>query len=178
MRRQLQVALSNALIILLCPVLEAAAQVKHEMPDNIALKTDLQYREGKSAAWKLDLAYPKEPGSRPRPALVIIHGGGWIEGDKSSFRSLKHWAPGNIIDFAKLGFVAASINYRMSGEAPFPAALEDCKNAVRWLRAHAAEYHIDTNRIGAYGNSAGGHLALLLGLVRKDAGLEGDGPYQ
>src|SRR5262249_51528022 len=80
--------------------------------------------------------------------------------------------------FAKLGFVAASINYRLSGEAPFPAALADCKNAVRWLRAHAQTYHIDTNHIGAYGNSAGGHLALLLGLVDKSAALEGDGPYQ
>ena len=178
MRIQLQVALSNALILLLCPVREAAAQVQHEMPDNIALKTDLQYREGKSTAWKLDLAYPKEPGSRPRPALVIIHGGGWIEGDKSSFTSLEHWAPGNIIDFVKLGFVAATINYRLSREAPFPAALEDCKCAVRWLRAHAKEYHIDVNRIGAYGNSAGGHLALLLAMVDKANGLEGDGPYQ
>jgi acetyl esterase/lipase len=82
------------------------------------------------------------------------------------------------VDFAELGFVAATINYRLSGEAPFPAALEDCKNAVRWLRAHARDYHLNPDRIGAYGNSAGGHLALLLGMVDKDAQLEGDGPYQ
>lgn len=167
-----------ALIFLLAPLREAPAQVEHEMSDTIALHCDLRYREGKSAAWKLDLAYPKDPGVKPRPALVIIHGGGWIEGDKSSFTSLKHWAPGNIIDFAKLGFVAVTINYRLSGEAPFPAALEDCKCAVRWLRAHAQDYHIDVNRIGAYGNSAGGHLALLLGLTDMANGLEGDGPYQ
>ena len=164
------------LVILLFPA--AAAEPKHEMPDNIALQCNLSYREGKSSAWKLDLAYPKDKTDKPRPALVIIHGGGWIEGDKSSFTSLEYWAPGNIIDFAKLGFVAATINYRMSREAPFPAALEDCKCAVRWLRAHAREYHIDVNRIGAYGNSAGGHLALLLGLLDKAAGFEGDGPYQ
>ena len=162
----------------LCPLHVAPAQVKHEMPDNIALQRDLRYREGKSAAWRLDLAYPKDPGTKARPALVIIHGGGWIEGDKSSFTSLEHRAPGNIIDFAKLGFVAATINYRLSGEAPFPAALEDCKCAVRWLRAHAKDYHIDIERIGAYGNSAGGHLALLLGLTNKSDGLDGDGPYQ
>jgi acetyl esterase/lipase len=149
------------LIFLLCIVRHAAAQARHEMPDSIALHHDLRYREGKSEAWKLDLAYPKGQGTKPRPALVVIHGGGWIEGDKSSFTSLKYWAPGNIIDFAKLGFVAATINYRLSREAPFPAALEDCKCAVRWLRAHAEEYHIDVNHIGAYGNSAGGHLALL-----------------
>ncbi len=157
---------------------QSPVHARHEMPETIALQSDLGYREGKSAAWKLDLAYPKDPGTKGRPALLIIHGGGWIEGDKSSFTSLKYWAPGNIIDFAKLGFVAATVNYRLSGEAPFPAALGDCKCAVRWLRAHAQDYHIDVNRIGAYGNSAGGHLALLLGLTDKSDGLEGDGPYQ
>src|SRR5947209_8009596 len=72
----------------------------------------------------------------------------------------------------------AGIQPRLSAEAPFPAALEDCKCAVRWLRAHAKEYHVDPRYVGAYGNSAGGHLALLLGMVGKEAGLEGDGPYQ
>ena len=152
--------------------------MKREMPESVILKRDIRYREGKSEAWKLDLAYPKNPGSKPRPALVIIHGGGWLEGDKSSFTSLKDWAPGNIIDFAGLGFVAATVNYRLSGEAPFPAAVEDCKCALRWLRAHAQDYHIDVHHIGAYGNSAGGHLALLLGMAGKEDNLEGDGPYQ
>ena len=82
------------------------------------------------------------------------------------------------MDFAKLGFVAVTINYRLSREAPFPAALEDCKCAVRWLRAHARKYNLDRDHIGAYGNSAGGHLAMLLGMVGREAGLEGDGPYQ
>ena len=109
---------------------------------------------------------------------MVIHGGGWIEGDKSSFASREHGVPGNIVDFAALGFVAVTINYRLSGEAPFPAALEDCKNAVRWLRAHARDYNLDPDHIGAYGNSAGGHLAMLLGMIGKDAHLEGDGPYQ
>jgi acetyl esterase/lipase len=113
-----------------------------------------------------------------RPGIVVIHGGGWLEGDKSSFASREHGVPGNIVDFAALGFVAITINYRLSGEAPFPAALEDCKNAVRWLRAHATDYNLDPNKIGAYGNSAGGHLAMLLGTVGKDAGFEGDGPHQ
>jgi acetyl esterase/lipase len=72
-----------------------------------------------------------------------------------------------------------TVNYRLSGEAPFPAALEDCKCAVRWLRAHAKDYNLDPNRIGAYGNSAGGHLAMLLGMAGKEeAGRKGDGPYQ
>ncbi len=139
---------------------------------------DLRYRDGPSKQWRLDLAMPKARGDRPRPAIVVIHGGGWLEGDKASFAAPKHRAPGNIVEFAELGFVAVTINYRLSKEAPFPAALEDCKCAVRWLRAHARDYHLDPDHIGAYGNSAGGHLALLLGMVGKEVGLEGDGPYR
>jgi acetyl esterase/lipase len=118
-----------------------------------------------------------KPGT-PRPGIMVVHGGGWIEGDKSSFASREHGVPGNIVDFAALGFVAVTINYRLSGEAPFPAALEDCKCAVRWLRAHKNDYHLDPDHIGAYGNSAGGHLAMLMGMVGPAARLEGDGPYQ
>jgi acetyl esterase/lipase len=145
-------------------------------PDDITVLRDIRYRDGPSKQWRLDLAMKQAPGDKPRPAIVVIHGGGWLEGDKSSFASRRHGVPGNIVDFAALGFVAVTINYRLSGEAPFPAALEDCKCAVRWLRAHAKKYNIDPKYIGAYGNSAGGHLALLLGMVGKEAGLEGDGP--
>ena len=149
-----------------------------EPPDEIIVIHDIPYREGTSRQWKLDLAMKKGTGGEPRPGIVVIHGGGWIEGDKSSFASREHGVPGNIVDFAALGFVAVTINYRLAGEAPFPAALEDCKCAVRWLRAHAKEYQLDPHKIGAFGNSAGGHLAMLLGMIGKDARLEGDGPYQ
>ncbi len=148
------------------------------VPPDIIVYHDLSYRDGPSRQWKLDLAMKKDTHGRPRPGIVVIHGGGWIEGDKSSFASREHGVPGNIVDFAALGFVTVTINYRLSGEAPFPAALEDCKNAVRWLRAHARDYNLVPDHIGAFGNSAGGHLALLLGMVGKDAHLEGDGPYQ
>src|SRR5262249_53141606 len=76
----------------------------------------------------------------------------------------KYNTPGNIIDFARLGFAAATINYRLTKEVPYPAQLDDCRAAIRWLRSHAAEYQLDPKRFGAYGNSAGGHLALLLAL--------------
>jgi acetyl esterase/lipase len=148
-----------------------------DAPDDIFVLHDVSYRSGPSKAWKLDLAMKKASPTKPRPGIVVIHGGGWLEGDKSSFASRKFKVPGNIVDFADLGFVAVTINYRMSGEAPFPAALEDCKCAVRWLRAHAKEYHLDPGHIGAYGNSAGGHLALLLAMTDKAAGFEGDGPH-
>ena len=146
-------------------------------PDNIAVFRDIQYRSG-NKQWRLDLAMRKDPLAKPRPVILVIHGRGWLEGDKSSFAFAKNAVPGNIVDFANLGFVAVTINYRLSGEAPFPAALEDCKCAVRWLRAHAKDYNVDPRNIGAYGNSAGGHLAMLLGMVGKEAGLEGDGPNQ
>ena len=146
--------------------------------DGIRVIRDIAYREGASRQWKLDLATKNVVGGVPKPAIVVIHGGGWIEGDKSSFASRDAGVPGNIVDFAALGFVAVTINYRLAAEAPFPAALEDCKCAVRWLRAHAKVYDVDPHKIGAFGNSAGGHLAMLLGMIGPDGALEGDGPNQ
>ncbi|HEX4072587.1 MAG TPA: alpha/beta hydrolase [Planctomycetaceae bacterium] len=165
----------GAILFLCAGLLDGRAAAAGGIPDNVVLLSNLRYRDG-SRACVLDLALPKARADRPRPAVVVIHGGGWIEGDKSSFDVQR--TPGNIIDFAAAGFVAASVNYRLSREAPFPAGLYDCQAAVRWLRAHAGEYHLDPNRIGAYGNSAGGHLALLLGLLGPSSGLdEQGGPF-
>ncbi len=125
---------------------------------------DLSYKPDCKAC-RLDLALPNESHPCPWPVIVVIHGGGWLEGDKSSFASDKHGVPGNIVEFARLGFAGATINYRLSKEAPHPAALDDCRAAIRWLRTHAVEYQLDPHRIGAYGNSAGGHLALMLALL-------------
>jgi acetyl esterase/lipase len=148
-------------------------------PADVTILHNLRYRQGDSRQWHLDLAMKKDRGGKPRPGIVVIHGGGWLEGDKSSFASREHGVPGNIVEFAELGFVAASINYRLSGEATFPAALDDCKTAVRWLRAHATDYNLDPARIGVYGNSAGGHLAMLLGVAGVGPQpTVSDGPYQ
>lgn len=148
------------------------------VPYGIVLQHNIRYRDGASKNWMLDLAKSAAPSVRPRPAIVVIHGGGWIEGDKSSFSTPSRPIPGNIIDFAKLGFVAVTINYRLAREAPFPAGLVDCQCAVRWLRAHAKEHNINPERIGAYGNSAGGHLALMLALADGKAGIVPEGPWQ
>ena len=168
-------------IRLLLPLLLALtvqARAAERLPiSEIAVQRDLAYRPGPSKAWRLDLAMPKSKTDKPRPGIVVIHGGGWLEGDKSSFVFTDRTSPANIVDFARLGFVAVSVNYRMSREAPFPAAVEDCKAAVRWLRGHAKEFNLNPDQIGAYGNSAGGHLALMLAMAGKEAGLEGDGPY-
>jgi acetyl esterase/lipase len=117
----------------------------------------------------LDLALPSEAHPGPSPVILVIHGGGWIEGDKSSFASDRYGVPGNIVDFARLGFAAATINYRLAGEATYPAALEDCRAAVRWLREHASAYHLDAKRIGAYGNSAGGASRAAIGIGRRSS---------
>ncbi len=106
------------------------------------------YKSGCKAC-QLDSAIPDQSHEGPFPTIVVIHGGGWITGDKSSFASDEHHVPANIVDFARLGFAAATINYRLSKEAPYPAALDDCRDAVRWLRQHAAEYGLDAREFGA-----------------------------
>jgi pectinesterase len=102
------------------------------------------------------------------PAIVCIHGGGWAKGSKINHRKVAQ-------ALAAQGFVAASISYRLSGEAPFPAQIHDCKAAVRFLRAHSKQLGIDAQNIGAIGHSAGGHLAALLATSAAVPELEGDG---
>jgi acetyl esterase/lipase len=168
---------SFAAAIWLAAVNPALAEKSKQSPGDIVVVNNLPYRDGHSEACKLDLAMRKDRKGPPRPAIVVIHGGGWIEGDKSSFASREHGVPGNIVDFAALGFVAVTVNYRLSRDAGFPAPLADCMCAVRWLRAHAREYNIDPARIGAYGNSAGGHLALLLAMLSEEADRNPKGPF-
>jgi acetyl esterase/lipase len=106
---------------------------------------------------------------------VVIYAGAWVEGHQSSSASPKAGVSGNIEDFAGLGFVAGTINsHRLPGETPFQAALEDCQGGSR---ARARDYHLDPKPIGPYGNSAGDHLSLLLGMVAEDAGRESDVPF-
>jgi len=124
---------------------------------------------------KLDLYLTAEV-TEPLPVIVWIHGGAWKEGDKGTAARL----PSNTsrtppIQVIGPGYVLASINYRLSHEATFPAQIHDCKAAIRWLRAHAGEYHIDPKRIGVWGASAGGQLVALLGTSNDVSELEGSG---
>lgn len=106
---------------------------------------------------KLDLFLPKAPICRPAPGVVFVHGGGWNAGGRHQF----HWHARQMAD---KGFVAASVGYRLSGVSRYPAALDDCQRAVRWLRKHAEELDLDPTRLGAMGSSAGGHLVACLGV--------------
>lgn len=150
----------------------AYAQIPEDSESFIKVIRDIAYREGDSEAWRLGLAMPAGKPEELQPALVIVHGGGWRGGSRTVdvFQEM-------MTEYAGKGYVTINIDYRLIGEAPFPACIEDVKCAVRWLRAHAAEYHVDPNRIGAYGHSAGAHLAMMLAMVPKSAGLEGDGGW-
>lgn len=135
--------------------------------------SDIPYRDGESSSWLLDVADPVSDSLALRPAIVIIHGGGWSAGSKHHmvYRDL-------LIDYALQGYVTLSVEYRFNQEADFPACIEDVKCAVRWLKAHAAELRVDPDRIGLYGHSAGAHLALMVAVSSSNPELEGDGPNQ
>jgi len=138
----------------------------------ITVTKDIPYREGESDAWKLDLAMPANFGSELRPALAIIHGGGWAFGSKSVDVYQKM-----MVAYAQRGYVTINVEYRLTGEAKFPACIEDVKCAIRWLRAHAEALQVDPDRIGSYGHSAGAHLSMMLAMVSDTASLEGDGGW-
>ena len=134
---------------------------------------DIVYCKGGDQNLRLDIAWPVGF-TRPTPAIVFIHGGFWLNGDKTEFSK-------TIEDVAKHGYVAITIDYRLGSllgpfKNLFPASLEDSKCSVRWLRANAKKYNIDVDRIGAVGFSAGGSLALMMGNTVN--AYEGNGGYQ
>lgn len=138
-------------------------------PPGVIFEADVVYGEGAGEKLRLDLARP-EMQSAPAPCIVVIHGGAWRGGDKS----LHH---PQIFEFAKRGYVAATVGYRFCPKHPFPAQVEDVKCAVRYLRAHADRRQIDKDRIGAVGFSAGAHLSMMLGMTGADDKLEGTGGW-
>lgn len=136
-----------------------------ERQDRISRKfLDLPYANT-SEAQKLDLYLPDE-GDGPFPVIVHVHGGAFAVGDKADIQ-VEPW-----FSALRQGFAVASVNYRLSGEALFPAALIDLKAAVRWLKAHAGTYRLDADHLAACGGSAGGHLSLMLGLTANRPELE------
>ena len=126
---------------------------------------DLVYARVGARPLCLDLYLP-EPQQRPTPLVVWIHGGAWRQGDRRT-----HCVATCLLPH---GYAVASVSYRPSQEAIFPAQIHDCKAAVRWLRAHAEEYGLDPTALGAWGPSAGGHLVSLLGTTQGVPELEGE----
>lgn len=126
---------------------------------------DVTFGEADGIPLRLEIVRPEPIPDSPMPVVVYIHGGAWMHGDRQDNR--------NAI-LAAHGFFTISIDYRHSDQAIFPAQIEDAKAAVRWLRAQASQYHIDPNRIGVWGHSAGAHLAALLGTSGDVPLLEGN----
>jgi len=138
------------------------------LPGGVVEEKDITIGQAGDRPLQLDLYRPAEAAGDPVPGLVFIHGGGWKGGDRSDYKVYT-------VRFAEAGYVVATVSYRFSQEAPFPAAVEDVKCAVRWMRAHAGELGVDPDRIAAIGGSAGGHLAMMLGYAPDEAELEGTG---
>jgi hypothetical protein len=135
-------------------------------PDGVAAQFDVTYQILQGfRPLTLDLYQPR-PRGYPLPLLVFVHGGT----DTRHAAAIEDF-PAALADLAAQGYVVASVNYRLSGEARFPAALQDVKSAIRWLRARGNEYNIDTTRVAVWGFSGGAHLAAL---ARPGRSAEGD----
>lgn len=151
-----------------CYALSAQTPASPDIPSTLLADRDVTF-SGVGGRQTMDIVRPREAATSPRPAVLLIHGGGFRAGSKESYLALA-------VKLAERGYVAATANYRLSPRNQFPAAVEDAKAAVRFLRANAAKYDLDASHIGALGASAGGHLALMLGLTAGVAEFEGSGP--
>jgi acetyl esterase/lipase/ketosteroid isomerase-like protein len=150
-----------------------ARMLRAVMPPDVELLPDVVYATH-GRPLRMHILRPAAPAAHPRPALLFVHGGGWTEGTKE-----RGVIP--LLRFVQRGYVAASMEYRLSGEARFPAQIDDVKAAIRFLRENAARYGIDPRRIVVWGQSAGGHLAALAGTTgtgaeRPDAVIDWNGP--
>ncbi len=142
---------------------ERAASVR-DIPADVAANRDIAYIENGHERQKLDLYLPKLRGDKPLPIVVWVHGGGWRQGNRF---------PCPALFLTQHGYAVASIGYRLSDAAQFPAQIHDCKAAIRFLRSRHDVYHIDPQKIGVWGSSAGGHLVALLGTSGNSPELEG-----
>jgi acetyl esterase/lipase len=168
---RLPVALAAALLagsLLAGPATRAAAPPPDLGAGRVA--RNLTYCTGGGQPLTMDLYFPSRAAAIPMPVVVFVHGGGWEIGDKDT---PDETAP----EMIGRGYVVAAINYRLAPAWRWPAPIEDVKCAIRYLRAEAGTYHLDPDRIGVWGSSAGGHLAALLGLTDSRAGFDGQGGY-
>ena len=125
-----------------------------QLPAGIRLERDLAYIPEGDPAQRLDLYLPEATPEKPLPLIVHIHGGGWMGGNKF---------PCPVAGMVLKGYAVASVEYRFSQVAKFPAQIQDCQAAIRWLRANSKKYHFDPEKVGVVGGSAGGHLSALVG---------------
>jgi acetyl esterase/lipase len=141
-------------LVALC-VTPSAAQGEPELySPGILIERDIAYIPDGDEAQRLDLYLPETPAASPLPLVVHVHGGGWMGGSKF---------PCQFANMVDRGYAVASVEYRFSQQAVFPAQIQDCQAAIRWLRANSQRYNIDSDHVGVVGGSAGGHLSALVG---------------
>ena len=181
--------LSSSLAVAAQPVTNAAPVPADGKPGQRASRTQVRVQYADRVEGLFDLTYALMPGYRPldldlfrvansppRPLVVFVHGGGYESGGRRAFSSLWGDMDKLMAQIAAHGYVVAAISYRLSGEAKFPAQLDDAKSAIRWLRANAGQYGIDSRRVAIWGESVGGSLAALVGTTCGVRDLEGRGP--
>jgi acetyl esterase/lipase len=139
------------------------------IPEGVSFEKGIEYSNPDEQHLQVNLARPKQSTGK-LPAIVCIHGGGFRAGHRDGYNSL-------CLKLAQRGFVAMTVSYRLAPKYKFPAAVHDTKAAVRWLRANAGKYTVDSDRIGVTGGSAGGHLAQFLGVTAGVKMFEGDGGH-
>jgi acetyl esterase/lipase len=146
-----------------------AAEVK--ITNGIKVESDIQYIDDKDPAHRLDLYLPANPSDKPLPLIIWIHGGGWSGGSKKGCPAA---------GMVHRGYAAASIEYRFSQQAIFPAQIQDCQAAIRWLRANSQKFNFDSDHFGVWGSSAGGHLSALVAVTggKKAFPIVGGNPEQ
>ncbi|MAO63955.1 MAG: esterase [Balneola sp.] len=143
------------------PQIEVADPV---LDDQINIQKNITYKFTGTRDLRLDVFSPKDMG-KASPAVVMVHGGGWISGDRTLIHPMAK-------ALAEIGFVAATVEYRLSPEAEYPAAVYDIKTAVKWLKDHAVDLQVDTHKVAIMGTSAGGQLAALVGATAEDPDFE------
>jgi len=168
--RVMTVRCLGSFLVMLATMLAAASVSaqpgRSTLPAGTKVHRNLEYIKDGHERQRLDLYVPENADS-PLPVIVWIHGGAWLAGSKDF--------TGQVLGFVDKGYAVASIGYRLSQHATFPSQIEDCKAAIRWLRANAATYQLDPEHIGVWGESAGGHLAALVGATGDVRELESIG---
>ncbi|MBI1347552.1 alpha/beta hydrolase fold domain-containing protein [bacterium] len=150
------------------PQRTAKKKLVEALMQSVNIERDVPYVVNAHERQKLDLYLPKSGGEK-RPIVVWVHGGGWRAGSKDRTPALP---------VLTQGVVVASINYRLSQHAVFPAQIQDCQAAIRWLKGHAEKYRIDPDRMAVWGSSAGGHLVSLLGTASDTDAWEPIGQFR
>ena len=174
--------ISFALLALVFSVTAAGAAAKAPPPDlnqSVSFPGGVTVQPGLAYATiegfrplTLDLyQVPPQPRQSPRPAILFVHGGGWVSGDARHLKGFDD-LPATLAALAAKGYVVAAVNYRLAAEAHYPAAVQDVKSALRWLRGRATDYNIDTTRMMAWGVEAGGQIVSLVGTSCGVAALE------